>query len=163
MHRRSRDDGRSLASFIDRIDVACPRCGRHAVIAPRERQGPGAIAKFPARLACGHCGLVRTQQLGPGVLWSYALRTDGRDPYFRLPLWLQEPTRHGLVIAYNARHLEALETFVSAELRERNSDPAMRWHNRTMASRLPRWMKSAANRHDILKALQRLRTRLQDT
>lgn len=93
-------------------------------------------------------------------MWSYILRADGRDPYFGIPLWLQTRTRHGLVIAYNVQHLEALEAFVGATLRERCSDPGAGWRNKTMASRLPRWMKLAHNREEMTAALERLRARL---
>ena len=122
---------------------------------------PRVQTTSPARLSCNHCGLVRTQQLARDIRWSYHLRTDGNDPYFRLPLWLQAPTRHGLVFAYNERHLETLESIVGAKLRERHTNPVYRKHNGTMASRLPHWMKIAKNRDDILGALARMRARLE--
>lgn len=160
MRKRIRDDGRSLHAFIDHVDVACPRCSSRALVRMLERPTATTLSAHPARLTCSQCGLTRTQRLAPSALWSYALRSDGRDPYFQLPLWLQTPTRHGLVFAYNAAHLEALETYIGAQLRERSANPLLRWHNRTMASRLPRWMKSAHNRDVMLAALARLRTTL---
>ena len=158
MQKRSRDDGRSLHAFVDLIEVICPRCGGHARIRVQERRAPDASATFPARLTCHHCGFVRTQRLGRSIS-SYALRTDGTDPYFGVPLWLRTPTRHGVVFAYNRDHLAALEAFVGAHLRERSEDPRLRWHNKSMASRLPRWMKLAQNREALLAALARLRKR----
>ncbi|MCB1503435.1 MAG: hypothetical protein KDJ47_00510 [Hyphomicrobiaceae bacterium] len=160
MQKRSRDDGRSLLDFIDCIDVACPRCGHHALVRMERRQGTGIVTSPPARLSCHHCGLIRTQRRDKTSMWRYSLRADGRDPYFGIQLWLQEPTRHGLVFAYNEAHLQVLETFVGAELRERNASRAIRWNNRSMASRLPRWMKRAQNRDEMLATLARLRARL---
>lgn len=159
MQKRSRDNGRSLGAYIAHVDVTCPRCSRHAQVRMLERRNENFELAFPGRLTCNQCGLVRTQPIDPNRR-GYIVRADGKDPYFGVPLWLQTPTRHGLVIAYNAQHLEALENFVGAALRERNQDPRLGWHNKTMASRLQRWMKLAQNRDDMLAALARLRARL---
>jgi len=79
-----------------------------------------------------------------------------RDPYFRAPLWLQTETRHGRLWAYNLPHLDLLRQFVAASLRER--DP---WyeHGRKMTyvARLPAWVKSAKNRGEVLRAVDRIR------
>lgn len=125
-----------------------------------EASGDSAIPTRPARLTCSHCGMSRTQTLERDVRCSYQLRSDGCDPFFRLPLWLAAPTRNGLVFAYNAAHLAALEDFVGASLRERHTLRSTMLRNATMRSRLPRWMKLAANRAEVLTALQRLRARL---
>ena len=77
------------------------------------------------------------------------------DPYLRLPLQLQTRTRHGVLYAYNAAHLDWIEAFVAAPLRERRIDRGMA--NRSIASRLPTWIKAAKNRDDVLRALGRLR------
>jgi hypothetical protein len=71
-------------------------------------------------------------------------------------LWLQTETRHGAVWAYNLEHLNLLGRFVAASLRER--DP---WyeHGRKMTcvARLPAWIKSAKNRTEVLRAVDRIR------
>jgi hypothetical protein len=53
--------------------------------------------------------------------------------------------------AYNAEHLNFLRRYVSAELRER-----LVMRNTSLASRLPKWIKSAKNRDAALKGLDRL-------
>jgi hypothetical protein len=55
--------------------------------------------------------------------------------------------------ALNEDHLDSLEDFVSAHMREA-------YPNATMASRLPEWMKSAKNREDVLKCIRKLRATL---
>lgn len=161
MSGRLRDDGRALDAFLAHIDVVCPRCSHRALVRLIDERRPGKPPRHPARLTCPGCGLTRTQRLDPGTLQRYAVWRDGRDPYFRLPLWLRTDTRHGVLFAYNAGHLDILEAYVSATLRERNADPARRWNNRSMAARLPRWIKLAAHRDELSKALERLRRRLQ--
>ena len=58
--------------------------------------------------------------------------------------------------AYNQEHLDFLEAYVAADLRERKPNV-----NSSMASRLPKWMKDRKNRKDVLKGLQRLREKLE--
>ena len=48
-----------------------------------------------------------------------------------------------------------LERYVSADLRERTPNA-----NRSMASRLPRWIKSAKHRDEVMRAIRRLRATL---
>ena len=76
------------------------------------------------------------------------------DPYFRLSLLLQTRTAGELLWAYNLRHVDLLERFVGATLRERATfTDGMT----TLTERLPRWIKSASNRDAVLRGLARLR------
>ncbi|MDY6934102.1 MAG: hypothetical protein SVZ03_07755 [Spirochaetota bacterium] len=61
--------------------------------------------------------------------------------------------------AFNIRHLEFLESYVSARLREREKDERLGWHNSSLASRLPKWLKPAKNREAILKAIYELKAK----
>jgi hypothetical protein len=53
------------------------------------------------------------------------------------------------------------DDFVRARLRERQRDPKYGWSNRSVASRLPQWMKAGKNREVVLKGLGRLRAQLE--
>jgi hypothetical protein len=159
MQRRSHDDGRSIAAFMDRIDVVCPSCARRAIVTMSDAIVAPGMTALRGRFSCTQCGSSGAQRLPPRVLASYAVHKDGRDPMLGLPLWLVTQTRHGLLFAYNREHLGALETYVGATLRERHAMPPTFLRNRTMQSRLPRWMKLAVNRGEVLKALGRLRER----
>jgi hypothetical protein len=57
--------------------------------------------------------------------------------------------------AFNERHLEILEAYVGARIRERGEYRGM-----TMLAKLPAWLKSAKNRDVILRSICRLRTSL---
>jgi len=76
---------------------------------------------------------------------------EANDPHFGLPLLLVEPTRAGVLWAYNAAHLEALQEYVVSPLRERAGVS-----NGSMFSRLPGWMKLGRNRAMMRKAIERL-------
>lgn len=73
------------------------------------------------------------------------------DPHFGLPLKLAVSTRHGIVWAYNLRHITELSAYVNAKLRVRQNSG-----NSAMFSRIPKWMKLAKHREEIAKALGKL-------
>lgn len=81
---------------------------------------------------------------------------DAADPYFGIPLWLQTRVRGRLLWAYNLDHLTLIENYVAADLRER-----ARWYDNgqkmTLVAKLPRWVKAAGSRAEVLHAITRLR------
>jgi hypothetical protein len=77
-----------------------------------------------------------------------------QDPYFRLPLWLSADVGGETLWAYNRDHLAFLDAYLRAALRQRAPN-----HNGSLASRLPRWMKAASARQNVLKALARVARR----
>jgi len=79
---------------------------------------------------------------------------ESTDPYFGLPLWLRTDVRGETLWAYNREHLSFLDAYVRAALRQR----APNW-NASLTSRLPRWMKTASRRQDVLKAIARIAAR----
>ncbi|MBO9555970.1 hypothetical protein [Cellulomonas sp.] len=80
-------------------------------------------------------------------------RDSGPDvPRFRgLDLWLQTPCEGHVLWAYDEAHLDYLERYVAAGLREQ--EPG----NASVASRLPAWIKASKNRDSVGRALSRLR------
>lgn len=108
----------------------CPRCEKRA-----------RVTGEPLRLSCIHCGM-------------------SREAPRELDLWLVADCCGETLYANNLAHLDFLEGFIGATLRERSSHPTSGWSNRALASRLPAWMKSAANRAEILKTIRKLRARL---
>jgi hypothetical protein len=85
--------------------------------------------------------------------------TRSTDPYLDLPLKLQIATRHGWLWAHNLEHLDLIGQYVRAPLRERAP-----WYDTgqkmTLVARLPRWIKLAKNREDVLRAIDRLHASL---
>ena len=144
--------------------VVCPRCGRRAAVRDRGADA-GASRIALACPACGHSAVWRQRHAGvvatsadarrfiPGVVGVGA----PVDWYFHLPLWLQAPCCGATLWAYDGRHLDLLERFVEARLRERRRDPEHGWRNGGLASRLPAWMQRAANRDAVLACIRRLR------
>jgi len=153
MVQRFRDSGQTAYNFGTMFLVHCPQCARCAEVQPMTVE-PVRFAR-EARIACSYCGYnktiaSRTIAVGAAVDW-----------YFQLPLWLQTPCCGEILWAYNPAHLDYLANYVQADLREDapNGTPhGLR--NSTLTSRLPRWLKSAKNRDDILRGIAKLRTTL---
>jgi hypothetical protein len=76
-----------------------------------------------------------------------------------LPLRLCAESRHGLPVAFNEAHLDYLESYVRDPLRREAVEPGG-FRNRSIASRLPRWVKAAGNRDEVLKLIAKMRARL---
>ena len=135
-----------LSDFGTTFLVVCPSCRRRASVVPL----PGTEQKLfsPRRLVCAKCGYSKD--------WHGNHISTGApiDWYFRQPVWLQTPCCKQTLWAYNAAHLEYLEGYVQADLREATGG------QETLISRLPRWMKEAKNRAEVLRGIERLRQKL---
>lgn len=121
-------------TITHKISATVPRASRHAMT-----QG----------IACTVC---RTQNWVEAIWVPYLSSGDGRDPSFGCLLYLTEQTPRGTVWAYNRPHAEALQDWVASTTRPRGAAALPD----AMAARLPGWIKSAANRSMVVKALERL-------
>ncbi|WP_303637153.1 hypothetical protein [Stenotrophomonas tuberculopleuritidis] len=128
----------------------CGYCGHQWVRVHQRR--PAASLPVPEALParCAQCGRSSEVKVSAAPLRD----AEPADPHFGLPLYLVEPTRAGLLWAYNAEHLQALHDYAMATLRESSG------HHRSMFSRLPQWMKLARNRVLLQRSLERLQRRL---
>jgi len=82
------------------------------------------------------------------------------DFVLRGPLWLRTSCHGEVLWILNREHLEFMEQFIGAELREeRMADLS----SRRLSSALPRWMLAAKNRKDVMRCLEKLRERLEAT
>ena len=127
--------------------VVCPKCQLKAFVTLYEDE---------VRLSCPSCGynLAKLDE-GRKFYWNAENPTDG---YFGVNLWLQTDCVGESIWAFNRRHLEYLEDFVSAKHRQRNPNNDT-WMNSSLASRLPKWLKSAKNRAQILKNIEVLKAK----
>ena len=156
--QRFRDARRTKYDFIDHVLVRCPKCTAIAHVAPAaSAPGDEAISIFARRrLICRACGLSRD---AAGGLCLFRGSGEATDPYFGLPLWLQVEKRNGWLWAYNPEHLNLIRQFVQAPLRERAPWNAQ-VRRMTLTARLPTWIKSAKNRGEVLRAIERIRSSL---
>lgn len=156
---------KQVYDFIKDVYVVCPACGGKAIIKTPEF----ALRKtneHEIKLICTNCGHnKRLQEKPDSVLYSspnsiikgkYVVVGGAIDPYFHLPLWLTMNCCDNILWAYNYEHLDFLRSHVEAKLRERNTQEMA---NKSLGSRLPKWMTSKKNREMILKALIQLKNK----
>ncbi len=152
------DNRETIYAFLDEILVVCPQCHKCAFNIRLESSNRNLFA--PRRLVCRHCGL--TKEWADNAITSLWRNDPPLDDYFHVPLWLSIPCTNNILWAYNQRHLEFIESFVTATLRERRRDPKYGWANTSLASSLPKWIVTAKNRAAVLKAIAQLKTRLSE-
>ncbi len=134
------------------IDVICPKCGSHALV---KTAGFIAIVKndfLKVKFTCLHCGNSKLFSEKSDMSFSIHMGISA-DPFFELPLWYVDTFEEHTLWVYNLEHLDYIVTHIQAKLRERVGQNI----NRSVGSRLPRWMTSKKNRDKITKALEDLR------
>lgn len=136
MSERFIDNGESAYSFMkNELLVTCPQCQQCAY---------GFID--PTKIICHKCGLSKTYET-----YSY-----GNGTFCGEDLWLKANCCSEKLWAYNKEHLEFIEQYVQAAIRERKPNV-----NQSLASRLPQWMKRSGNREKILRSVHELKQKLE--
>ena len=164
---RFRDPRVQLEQFA-RFDVLvrCPRCDACAISRPSVVENRW-VMWWPRRLVCATCGRADNWAATRRSAATVVTTADHRaapveglllgapvDPHFRLPLWLETSCCGGHTLwAWNPEHLDALEAYIGARVRERGDQDGYT----SMLEKLPTWMKTAKNRDELLRVLQRLR------
>ena len=152
--RCGRGEGKALSGFRYRVQNLCQSCGRfyNVPIPDRRRQS------FPVlRVPCPYCGFEmpgRVEKTGQSV-WHGGDGTlrGGQDPIFGYDLWFRADLDGKPVWALNREHLAYLIGYLSAGLREKAPDtPGLR----TQADMLPTFMKTAKNRDQLVRRLEKL-------
>ena len=102
---------------------------------------------------CGHHNVALDKKPNSSA-FNEAKRIElGLDPYFDLDLLLRVNFRDKILWFYNLRHLEYIERYLQAAIRERSKDAG----NNSLISRLPAWIKEAKSRDDLLKKISQLK------
>lgn len=135
-----------LNDFGNDILVKCPKCNMCATATAN-------YEKYEARIICKHCGFSKTSSgcvIENGKL-KYR-RTIIPHLHFQLELWMKLPFRDNVVWALNYRHLDYMEKYISATLRESQDRTGF-----TLVEKLPKFMQYSRNRTPLLKIFQRMR------
>lgn len=142
---RFQDENKTLSDFQKEVLVICPVCKQKAV----------AKADYEiksARLLCNNCGYnkdITTKSSMFGVMGNWVVAAH---LYFDADLWLKAPFKDDFFFAYNNQHLDYLEKYISAGLREHKD----RTHF-TLLEKLPKFYHEAKNRESLLKLIHKLK------
>lgn len=152
-----------IYNLIKDIYVVCPNCSEKGIVKTDEKIFRD-IDENKIRLICLKCGYNKQlNEISTGIghfpknenlISRYFVIGNMNDPYFHQPLWLKIKCGENTLWAYNYEHLDFLEKHVEAKLRERNIENI---ENKSLGSRLPKWITSKKNRELVLKTIKQLR------
>lgn len=144
---RFQDDNKTISEFQKEVLVVCPRCESRA----------SAKVDHTVKLAlllCDNCGYNKQMPTEVSVFGHKGNWQMSANAYFDAELWLTTPFKNEVFWAYNIAHLEYLEKYISATLREHKD----RTHF-TLLEKLPRFYHESKNRESLLKVIQKLRNK----
>jgi len=147
------------------IMVVCPSCSKLAIVKTNQYTFLNKD-ESEIKTICTNCGFNRRLSEKPKSILSasknniitgrYIVIGGAVDPFFHLPLWFKTSFDSNELWAYNKEHIEFLKQHIEAKLRERNGqEPA----NKSLGSRLPKWMNAKRNREPLLKILTELQNK----
>lgn len=147
-----------LTDFAYLFLVRCPRCQRCARVIPEPDATRDIVSPYfvkRVRLLCSYCGAIKEMDK------CTRMRVGGPcDWYFYLPLYLQIPCCGHVLWALNLEHLRYLAEYIQADIREGSTTRSAHvttTYGINMIARLPKWIKSAKNRNEIIKCIHKLR------
>jgi hypothetical protein len=140
---RFQDENLLLSDFYQEVAVVCPTCAKKAI----------AKVNFEtktARLFCLHCGCNKETT----TAIKYGTINTAANQYFQAELWLQAPFKNDVFWAYNDKHLDYLERYISATIREHKDRTGF-----TLLEKLPKFYHEAKNRESLLKIIAKLKSK----
>ena len=136
----------TLPEKDDPILVICPKCHAKALILPDTEE--------TIKCVCTKCSFNKHES--KKRLWLGCHLDISYSEYLCLNLWLETHCCGHSLYAFTIRHLDLIESYIKADLRERKQNENG-WRNASVASRLPKWIKSHKNREQLIKSIQKLR------
>lgn len=141
---RFEDENLVLADFFNEVLVVCKACAKKAVATTN-------IETKKIRLFCVHCGYNKEAY---AEVDQHTFIIKPANQFFDAELWLQSDFKKERFWAYNDKHLDYLERYISATLREHKE----RGHF-TLLEKLPKFYHEAKNREGLLKIITKLKNK----
>lgn len=143
--KRFQDENKRISDFYNEVLVKCSVCKKKAVARVDHVQQQ-------ARLFCLECGYNKELSTETTVMGVKGHWQTAAHDYFGAELWLQYPFKNEVFFAYNQDHLDYLEQYIAADLREHKD----RTHF-TLLEKLPKFYHESKNREGLLKIIEKLR------
>lgn len=143
-HKRLEDENLLISDFFNEVLVICPACAAKAVAKANTE------AK-KARLFCLHCGYNKEASAASG---KHIIITKPVNQFFDAELWLQAAFKNEVFWAFNDKHLDYLERYISATLRGHKERMYF-----TLLEKLPKFYHEAKNREGLLKIIAKLKSK----
>jgi len=142
---RFQDQNFRLSDFEREVAVVCPKCGKKALAQRYD------ILKL-ATLKCPACAHNEKASMEIKIMGKPAVLQVGAQEYFEAELWYVTNFKSEELWAYNLNHLQYLEQYIGAKLREHKD----RTHF-TLLEKLPKFYHEKKNRAPLLKKLEQLK------
>lgn len=142
---RFEDENLVIADFFNEVLVVCTACAKKAV-------AKANVEAKKVRLFCVHCGYNKEAS---AEVAQHTFITMPANQFFDAELWLQSDFKKERFWAYNDKHLDYLERYISATLRQHKE----RAHF-TLLEKLPKFYHEAKNREGLLKIIAKLKHKL---
>lgn len=147
MTNRFHDQNLRITDFQQEVDVVCPKCQKKALATVNYEDKQ-------AKLICKHCGYIDIKESAVTFLGVHDYFRTAAHVYFDAELWYLTPFKNDVFFAYNDAHLNYLEQYIGAKLREHKD----RSHF-TFLEKLPKFYHEAKNRNTLLKLISKLRNK----
>ncbi len=140
---RFQDENLLLSHFYKEVCVVCPSCAKKALAKVN-------YETKKARLFCTNCGFNKeaSTTIKNGTIETAA------NQYFQAELWLQAPFKNEIFWALNDKHLDYLERYIAATIREHKDRTGF-----TLLEKLPKFYHEAKNRESLLKIITKLKSK----
>ncbi len=162
METRTKNSYQTFVHDFIKFDilVVCPNCSKSAIV---KTNSSSVSRENEIKVICTNCGFNKRLSETPESILSagtnkvskgrYTVIGAAVDPFFHLPLWFITNFENNELWAYNKEHIDFLKVHIEAKLRERNGQDLA---NRSLGSRLPKWMNAKKSREPLLKILAEL-------
>lgn len=141
---RFQDENLINSDFYKEVLVVCPKCSKKAI----------ATVNFEAKNAKLFCENCFYSQNSTTEFRKNGTIEVAANRYFQADLWLITSFKNDIFFAYNYAHLDYLERYISATLREHKD----RTHF-TILEKLPKFYHDAKNRTGLLKIIAKLKNK----
>lgn len=142
---RFQDENLLLSDFYSEVWVVCPTCAKKAIVKAN-------FENKTVRLFCVHCGY--NKEMTTSLSHNMSVQMPASQ-FFDSVLWLQAAFKKENFWAYNDKHLDYLEGYIGASLREHKD----RTHF-TLLEKLPKFYHEAKNREPLLKLITKLKNKI---
>jgi hypothetical protein len=136
------DENLVISDFFNEVLVVCPACAKKAF-------ATADVVTKKVRLFCLDCGYNNEATAASD---QHTFIKKPANQFFDAELWLQADFKKEHFWAYNDKHLDYLERYISATLRAHKE----RTHF-TLLEKLPKFYHEAKNREGLLKIIAKLK------
>lgn len=141
---RFQDEKKVLSDFYKEVWIVCPACAKKAISTVN-------FESQKARLFCTSCGC--NKEATTAIVKNGSIETAANF-YFSAELWLKAPFKNEVFWAYNDKHLDYLEKYIGATIREHKER-----NHFTLLEKLPKFYHEAKNRAGLLKIILKLKNK----